>query len=61
MSVKEIEERNYNLDIKNPHSPEGESDDPEELLTEYHRLTAEFEKCRDALKQELINSLERRG
>ncbi|MHA4812614.1 type I restriction-modification system subunit M [Flavitalea flava] len=37
VSVNEIIERNYNLDIKNPHVGQQISHDPVELLAEYHK------------------------
>jgi type I restriction enzyme M protein len=61
VSIEDIKTRNYNLDIKNPHAPEVENDDPDELLKQYHELVNDLQKTRDALKQELIQSLERRN
>jgi len=59
VSIDDIKARNYNLDIKNPHAPEAELQDPDKLLEEYHAQVKELQKTRDALKQELIQSLER--
>ncbi len=59
VSANDIKARNYNLDIKNPHAPEAEIHDPDLLLKEYHELVKDLQKTRDALKQELIQSLER--
>lgn len=61
IAAGDIKARNYNLDVKNPHTPEAELDDPDELLKEYHQMVKEMQKVRDALKQELIQSLEGRG
>jgi len=57
VSVKEIEERNYNLDFKNPHKIEINHGDPEELMQEYEAIVAEMNATRDALKKELIQAL----
>ncbi len=37
VSAEEIKERNYNLDIKNPHTEDEDHGDPEELLAEQRR------------------------
>lgn len=45
MPAAEIEARNYNLDIKNPHTDEDEYGDPAKLLSHYQerlRLVAEL-------------------
>ena len=47
----------YNLDIKNPHSPEANLGDPEELLADYQQLLADIAETRDSLKQELMAAL----
>ena len=57
MSLAEIEERNYNLDFKNPHVVEEEAGDPEELLREYEELNRQLMATRDRLKQELAQAL----
>jgi type I restriction enzyme M protein len=43
----------YNLDIKNPNSPEAESHDPDELLAKYKQLLLDIEETQDQLKDEL--------
>ena len=58
VSIEEIEARNYNLDIKNPHVVEVEQGDPEELLQEYEELTRQMLATRDLLKKELMQALE---
>ncbi len=58
VSIKEIEARNYNLDIKNPHVVEVEQGDPEELLQKYEELTRRMLATRDLLKKELMQALE---
>ena len=57
VSFAEIEERNYNLDFKNPHVVEEEAGDPEELLREYEELNQKLMATRDRLKQELAQAL----
>lgn len=47
----------YNLNIKNPHSPEANLGDPEELLADYQRLLADIAETRNSLKQELMVAL----
>jgi len=58
VSIDEIIERNYNLDIKNPHVGEVISHDPEELLSNYADQQANIQKIRDQLKSILANALE---
>jgi len=55
--IDDIKARNYNLDIKNPHDPGGESHDPDELLAHYAQLHAEIASTRDALKTILSQAL----
>jgi type I restriction enzyme M protein len=43
----------YNIDIKNPNSPEEEVHDPDELLERYKRLLADIEETQEQLKNEL--------
>ena len=57
VSLAEIEERNYNLDFKNPHVVEEEAGDPEVLLREYEELSQQLMATRDRLKQELAQAL----
>lgn len=47
----------YNLDIKNPNSPEAKIHDPDELLKEYKDLLKEIEKTQNQLKDELSEAL----
>ncbi len=37
VSIDEVIEKNFNLDIKNPYVAETVNHDPEELLAEYHQ------------------------
>ena len=57
VSIDEIIERNYNLDIKNPHVGEQISHDPEELLADYATQQAEIQSLRDQLKSILATAL----
>ncbi len=43
----------YNLDIKNPNTPEEESQDPDVLLEKYRKLLADIEETQEQLKSEL--------
>jgi type I restriction enzyme M protein len=58
VSIDDIKARNYNLDIKNPHDPGGESHDPDQLLADYGRLQAEITSTRQALKTILARALQ---
>jgi type I restriction enzyme M protein len=55
--IADIRARNYNLDIKNPHAPDSEIHDPEQLLADYRRLQAEISQTRDKLKGILAEAL----
>lgn len=55
--VKEIIDNNYNLDIKNPNTPDEDHGDPGELLHAYQKLAAEAAVLRDTLKNELTKAL----
>lgn len=55
--IKDIEAGGYNLDIKNPHSPDNDLGDPDELLKQYQNLLKEAAGVRDQLKAELMKSL----
>ena len=43
----------YNLDIKNPNAPPGESYDPDILLEKYKKLLGDIEETQEQLKNEL--------
>ena len=55
--VKEIAEKNYNLDCKNPHEVVFDHGEPEELMAEFLEISQEVARVQDALKQELIEAL----
>ncbi len=57
VSIEDIVERNYNLDIKNPHVEEAESHDPEELLANYQQQQNEIQHLRNQLKDILEEAL----
>lgn len=58
VSADEIKARNYNLDIKNPHSPDQISHDPVELLANYAQLQQQIANTRNELKAILSAALE---
>ncbi|WP_028315957.1 type I restriction-modification system subunit M [Desulfatibacillum aliphaticivorans] len=55
--AKELVERNYNLDCKNPYEVEVNHRDPEELMAEYEEIVRQLEEAQQALKAELIACL----
>ncbi len=57
VSIDEIIERNFNLDIKNPHVAEEVSHDPQELLNKYYEQQKEIEKLQNQLKSILSEAL----
>ena len=58
VSADDIKARNYNLDIKNPHSPDQINHDPDELLADYAQLQQRIAATRDQLKAVLAAALE---
>lgn len=61
VSLEEIQARNYNLDIKNPHVGEQVSHDPNELLAQYQAQQQEIQALRDQLKDILAEALSGSG
>lgn len=59
VSVEEIKDKNFNLDLKNPHKDEMVYESPEELLIKYHQSKEEVQKVRDKLKEQLKEVIER--
>ncbi|WP_170346241.1 HsdM family class I SAM-dependent methyltransferase [Ruegeria atlantica] len=57
VSIDEIKERGFNLDIKNPHQEEDDLGDPEELLVELKAAEASVESLRAELKSILSEAL----
>jgi type I restriction enzyme M protein len=57
ISAEDVERRGYNLDLKNPHTPEAETHDPDELLARYAQQQAGIQSIRDQLKGILADAL----
>ncbi|CAH1529635.1 Type I restriction enzyme EcoEI M protein [Vibrio jasicida] len=57
VSIEEIIERNFNLDIKNPYQEEVVSHDPQELLASYQQQQQEITELRNKLKGILGDAL----
>jgi type I restriction enzyme M protein len=57
VSIEEIIERDYDLDIKNPYVAEVITYDPEELLSSYADQQADIQNLRDQLKSILASAL----
>lgn len=57
VSIEEIIERNFNLDIKNPHQAEVIAHDPQELLASYQQQQQEIAELRNQLKNILGDAL----
>ncbi len=58
VSAKTLVEQNYNLDQKNPNTPEDDHGDPDELLAKYQALQSQIQSTRNQLKEELATALE---
>ncbi len=61
VSADVIKARNYNLDIKNPHSPHQESHDPDELIAAYEHIQTRIVQTQNQLKEVLTAALEGRA
>ena len=61
VSIEDIQARNYNLDIKNPHQGEQISHDPDALLALYEQQQAEIQELRNQLKDILAAALTNGG
>jgi type I restriction enzyme M protein len=57
VSIDEIKDGNFNLDLKNPHETGAGTADVDHLLPEYEKLLAEIAATRATLKQELLDAL----
>ena len=55
--IKDIIERNFNLDIKNPNAPTESHDDPDELLAAYAEAVKNAAEIQNRLKASLEQSL----
>ncbi|QXO95551.1 hypothetical protein KSK55_03890 [Methanospirillum purgamenti] len=60
VSIDQIKESGYNLDIKNPHVEDEDHGDPIELLARYQKIVSEVIETREKLKQELAACLKGR-
>jgi type I restriction enzyme M protein len=58
--VKLIEDKNYNLDFKNPHVIDVVHADPEVLMKEYEEISEQLIATRDKLKKELLQAIRSR-
>ncbi|MFM0356721.1 class I SAM-dependent DNA methyltransferase [Paraburkholderia nemoris] len=58
VDIATLKANGYNLDQKNPHKGDEVSHDPDELLVQYLRLTAQAQALRDQLKGILSDALE---
>ncbi|PAU78622.1 DNA methyltransferase [Halovibrio salipaludis] len=61
VSIEEIRERDYNLDIKNPWQDEEEIHDPDELLAKYEQQQTEIQEIRDQIRTILDDALSSRS
>ena len=59
--IQEIIDRNYDLDIKNPHMEEQVVHDPNELLADYTKQQEEIKDLRSQLKSILADALSSKG
>ena len=57
VTIEQIKERNYNLDIKNPNVREEEVEDPEELLVQLTESEKKLNSLREQLKEALSEAL----
>lgn len=57
VSAREIQERGYNLDIKNPNAADDGPGNAEELLRQYQQAAAEAASVRDLLRNELTTAI----
>ena len=57
VTAEEVKERNYNLDIKNPHTEEQDHGDPEQLLAELNQAETEVAEIRAELMKILSEAL----
>lgn len=57
VSAEDVEASGFNLDRKNPHMPDRESHDPDELLAQYAVQQGEIQVLRDRLKTIMAEAL----
>jgi len=58
VSVEEIKNNGYNLDIKNPNVGDVSHGDPDELLQDYQQLLHDIGDARGKLRDELVDALD---
>jgi type I restriction enzyme M protein len=58
VSFDEIAGKNFNLDIKNPHAPDEDHGDFEELVSKHNQVMLGLANTRDTLKHELMRALQ---
>src|SRR5690606_25202160 len=56
VSIKEIEDKNFNLDFKNPHFVDKIHRDPDEMIAEYEEQLLNIKFTRNSIKEELRKS-----
>ena len=61
VSINEIRERDFNLDIPNPNAPEDKHEDPDVLLARYEKEQAAAAAIREEIRQALAAALEGRA
>lgn len=57
ISADDVAKRGYNLDLKNPHTPDSITHDPNELLADYSRQLQVIQSIRNQLKGTLAGAL----
>jgi type I restriction enzyme M protein len=60
VTLGELRERGFNLDIKNPNAPGETHEDPDLLLARYEQARAAAAAIREQLRQALAEALEGR-
>ncbi|HZI88240.1 MAG TPA: N-6 DNA methylase [Pyrinomonadaceae bacterium] len=58
VTFEEIAENNFNLDVKNPHAPDEDHGDFDELLAVHNQVLLDLAETRDKLKDELMRTLQ---
>lgn len=61
VSFEDIAANNFNLDIKNPHAPDLDHGDFDDLLAAHNQVMLDLAKTRDTLKDELMKALQARA
>ena len=61
VSINQIREKGFNLDIKNPNTPELTHEDPDLLLGQYEEARSNAAEIREELRKALTTALEGKG